>query len=363
MLALFRFTGVILGIVLCASLTAPAAIEPSFDTDECIEAATDIVVASQASSGELSILEVWKGDLKKGDKLTLSHLPAAPLPALSHFPAVAFDKSLDGKRIVMFLKPSSDAALHDKYTGATMLVWEGKIGDETPTSAVWIDGSCAYAFIQVMNPGDSLPIAIPMTERQLKGRTLTILNSDENDIRAALRITDLNRRIQALELPASSGSVSVRRDAFAAIGDCGRNAVGYLVRMFSERATDLDLVVDAIARAAGSQSDYEMNRLLLDEITYWRTTAPLLKIGWQSEKAADGSARYAGLLVQYQLLKHTLDKITVGKRDDQYSIVPEVHDFWLATPQLNDESDPDGVISRCNTRLESRSNGEPSTAP
>ncbi|MGA2233374.1 MAG: hypothetical protein ABSH22_20925, partial [Tepidisphaeraceae bacterium] len=167
-----RISGVILGMVLCASLAARAGLQPSFNADLCIEDATEIVVASQASNGELSVLEVWKGDLKKGEKLTLSHLPAIPLEARSNPRGVAFDKSNDGVRIVLFLKPSVDPSLHDRYTGAATLIWTGQISDETRTSAVWILGSTAWAFKQMHDPGDSIPTEIETTEQELKTRTL-----------------------------------------------------------------------------------------------------------------------------------------------------------------------------------------------
>ena len=41
---------------------------------------TDMVVASQEASGELNVLEVWRGQLKQGDTIQLADLPKAAPP-------------------------------------------------------------------------------------------------------------------------------------------------------------------------------------------------------------------------------------------------------------------------------------------
>jgi hypothetical protein len=133
--------------------------------------------------------------------------------------------------------------------------------------------------------------------------------------------------------------------------------------MFSARTSDLEFLVDTLSKTDDPSSGFGPDRLLEYEDIYWQSVARFLKVGWQTAKASDGTPLYPGLLVQYKLFRYTLDKVIIGNRVDHYNQVEQIHAFWLATPQLNDESDPDGVVSECNMRLKSLGNGEPTTAP
>src|SRR6516225_2237512 len=67
----------VLGLLVYAA-EAAAAIEPSFHLDGCSWHATHIVVISEGEKidGDVEVLESWKGDLKKGDRITVPELAA-----------------------------------------------------------------------------------------------------------------------------------------------------------------------------------------------------------------------------------------------------------------------------------------------
>src|SRR5262245_63476344 len=55
-----------------------AAIQPSFHLDACAWSATHIVVVTEGEKidGVVEVLESWKGDLKKGERITVPELAA-----------------------------------------------------------------------------------------------------------------------------------------------------------------------------------------------------------------------------------------------------------------------------------------------
>src|SRR5690348_13836561 len=97
-------------LAVAARQTPARELGPSFSLDDCGWFATSVVVVRTLSlkDGTVEVLETWAGDLRKGDKLTLSGLAAFADPdkrTILHGGGALPDQ-VSGSRVVLFLKPS-----------------------------------------------------------------------------------------------------------------------------------------------------------------------------------------------------------------------------------------------------------------
>jgi hypothetical protein len=159
--ALFR---ALVGAVAVVGLTPPAQAElvPSFDLSYAKQKATHVVVVD----GDGVVLEVWRGDLAKGDKLPFKagEKPinvVNPLPGEPGDPKVA---AVTGSRRVLFLTRGRNG---EAWTPASFPKPELRL------ATVWIEEGHCFAIYQFRNPGAGAQMhPLYMEEQGLKDEVL-----------------------------------------------------------------------------------------------------------------------------------------------------------------------------------------------
>jgi hypothetical protein len=333
-----------------------AELQPSFDLEDCVWNATDIVIAAQEGrvGDSLTVLETWKGNQPKGTALNVAGLPTAPLqvPTISTGADASAVQTVTGDRIVLFLKPVGMPAATPATVPATRpssATWVGADSrqGEARVSAVWIEGDKAYAFVQVKNPGPSTLVALDMTEAALKHRTQAILTA-QGDLQNATAVRDPVQRARALEPLAKGPYWHARRSAWPALGGCGKPALPVLHEMLREYRYDPALMVPAIAAAAGDSAGPELTAILRDELAYWRNIGPYLDVHWRD----DWKLRQRDLLWHhYFLLARLLRELGDLKYDRAGGVVTEVRAFWTSLPPLNNGARGDQILQECDRFL------------
>src|SRR5215213_2001906 len=162
-------------LLFLAALPARAGIRPSFNLSHCSWFATHVVVVTEGEmiDGRLLVLESWKGDLAPGDAVSVPELATFnPEPSrLAKRPLWVEDaeppRHVTGDRMVLFLKerPRAQAEGDEAARGR---VWEPASSGGVNVSALWVEGDKTYAFIQVMNPGDTILIDYGKSEGEVK---------------------------------------------------------------------------------------------------------------------------------------------------------------------------------------------------
>ncbi len=161
--------GLLLGLI-GMPLLAWAAIRPSFSLEECVKNATHIVVVTEGENidGIVEVMESWKGDLKKGDSLNIPELAefadkdSREINKRGEMTPTSLTH-VSGDRMILFVKQQIIAG-EKKWEAAVK--WGGM-----QVSTAWIEDGKVYAFIQVVNPGDSVLVNYWLaTEAELKAR-------------------------------------------------------------------------------------------------------------------------------------------------------------------------------------------------
>ena len=172
---LLLMAAAVLELLLCRQCLA--GIRPSFMLDYCTWHASDIVVVSQGvgSDGQLTVLETWKGLLKRGATLSIPSLTGYTPEVSKPFgrdqePPI---KAVTGKRMVLFLTrgPKVPEVSSQPASAATQpgIAWSSaSLYREMNVSMVWIENGQVYNFRQVINPGPSLLIPRDQTEEQFR---------------------------------------------------------------------------------------------------------------------------------------------------------------------------------------------------
>lgn len=324
-----------------------AGIRPSFSLEECAWPSTNIVVAARGDKpgAALTVLETWKGDLANGAIIEVVGLPATPIKVSTLFnrkPSVA---TVGGSRIVLFLK---QVATKDGGTLATqpaVRLFEGtaQFGG-AQVFAVWIEKDQAYAFQQIFNPGPTELHPLDQSEAKFKKDTLAILAA-KDELRKAKAIENPLDRARTLR-PMAAGSYSYeRKEAFEALGGCGKPALPMLREMLRYDRYDQSRLVHAIADAAGSDAGMEMTAILQDELTYWKSVSPTLEVGWGN---ADPTDRRQVLRNHYDLLDTGLRVLSKLPYQPSRDVVVQIRDFWSSLPQLNELNQ---IVNECDQVL------------
>jgi hypothetical protein len=213
--------------------------------------ATHIVVVTEGDKidGVVEILESWKGDLKKGDRLTI--------PALAWFASRPARKiNLDDdqsepkpgdpthvscSRMVLFLirehqKGQGNAANDPTWIGSTD-------SDSPPTwrrsqealfiSVAWIEAGRVFAMRQFINPGPVEIFDWSLTEREMRREVDDLLRTKPEIIKA-IALSDPNKVADAA-LPLIRGNLPISgHRMIGELGELGRRGVPALRRILQD---------------------------------------------------------------------------------------------------------------------------------
>ena len=337
-----------------------AAIRPSFMLDYSSWDSTNIVAARTTPQAGLFVVdESWKGDLRPGDHILVSDLrpPSGAVPISSYpktinpFGAVAepflqVPGQPPGSSVLLFLKRGkrSNGLTIAKDAGVLEREWEpANSFGEFKTSIAWIEAGQVYAFMQVMNPGDSLLTELGISPSKLRDRVAEIVRAQRN-FDDVLRIQSGNARAARLKSFLHSDAVPARQAALAQLGHCGPAAILTIREMLDDPTLSQEApeIVKAYVLAGGDEVSEDLNARLREELEFWRVTAPSLARGWWNETPIADALRnrYSITMELVVALQHT-------HYGDALSTATELRDFWRSLPQLNDPSGLDQMVEQC----------------
>ena len=354
--------GFLVGLLLSFTPRTYAKIRPSFGIDDCTWHATHIVVATEGDKidGRLTVLESWRGDLRPGDVISIPELtsfkPQSSQEIKTDMLGIKSDapKSyVTGSRMILFLKKkdqspekstnsANKSQRSDHWAPAS---WWQSIN----VSVLWIEGDQSFAFIQVMNPGDSILTYYPDSEKEIRDRAFEVMHLQETE-NAAVAIEDESRRAEALAPFALSELYYARDLAFAELQKCGKSAAPVLRRMLSDQ-TVLKVhseVIKTLAAAGDDEVADEMIAIVREEFGFWKETGPRLRDGWWDDI---NKPETEVLRNRYSKVLEALYSLKKLKPLGCKEVVTEFRDFWRSLPQLDDNSGLNQMSEECDKVL------------
>lgn len=325
-----------------------AAIRPSFWVDDSAWSATDIVVATEGETidGELQILEVWKGGLQVGGKISIPELAAfAPESKRTVTPGWLDEKKeelparVTGSRLALFLKKGEGAS--EKWLPATFY-------KEMNVAVVWSEQGKAYSFLQQMNPGPSLLMALRSSEAEIKAQTMKILET-QTALAEAASIKSLSLRAEALRPFINSKPNHAIQLALAELTKCGEAALPVLRAMLNDQTLlhrHFD-IVEVLGAVGGTAVGAELTCLVETETKFWEQSAPKLEQEWWHGKWP----RIVPLQNRYSKIMSALYALKKMKYGGCKIAVTQLRDFWRSLPQLEGKNGRSQLSEECEAVL------------
>lgn len=344
-------------LLLLAAPSARAAIRPSFYMEYCAWFATHVVVVTEGEKidGSLTVLESWKGDLAVGDIISVPELADFNAKSSRLIKKPIWDRStgppryVTCDRMVLFLKEKPHAKTEGDES-ARIRSWDSanRWGGMN-VSALWIEGETTYAFIQVMNPGPSILIDYGKSEGEIN-KIFSEMDDEHASLARASAVKDPAARAEALETFTASEQFPARDAAFEGLRGCGRPALPTLRRLLRDetRLKTHDLVIKTMSDIGGEDVGEELTRVVSEELSFWKATAPGLKEGWRNQfKGPETEDLYD----RYTKLYEALLGLKKLKYAGSYAVVNELRDYWRSLPQLNDRDEQDQITLACDELL------------
>lgn len=353
-------------LTLAVAQSTHAGFRPSFSLDISAWDATHILIVAVTPDNDVfTVIESLKGDVRIGESLTIpelrSDVDAVPI---SRYPkSRTFDRTDEngvsgqiprqpvGSQIVLFLRQLQGK--NAQYQGTNIPAgrqWQAanRYGG-MKVSAVWIDGDDLFCFQQLQNP---VPSRLGQCRQRdqldfpaLIRRTKDIVNTQDNLARV-LRLEDSNARADELKAIVY-GDVwyGARQGALQGLGKAGPDALRAIQEILDKPPVPYDMrdIIGAVVEATGRDAGNELDRLLQQNLSFWRTEGPNLTDGWWNQDPTPE----APLRLRYD------ETIEVIRALDRLHYTPakyaatELRDFWISLPQLNDPSGLDQMAKEC----------------
>ena len=331
----------------CA-LNSYAGIRPSFSLDYCAWNATHIVIATEGEEidGNFAVLESLKGDLGFGESISIQELSnfnseSSRQVKQSYSETPIASKYVTGAKMILFLRknPTSKA------------IWESAdFYKDFKVSVIWIEGEKTFAFIQTMNPGDSILVEFGKTEIEIRSRIFEI-NEIENSLNDVLKIENKTERAEELQDFVASDFYLAQKKAFDELKKCGENALPVLRKILKDQSL-LEIHPDAIetlAMVGGKKVGNELTEIVKEEMSFWKETAPKLSEGWWNDINNPDTEilrnRYSKVLEAIYQLKNI-------KFRNCKKVVTQFRDFWRSLPQLEDKGGLNQMSEECDKLLQ-----------
>jgi len=316
-------------------------------------------VHSRPADAAFEVVESLKGDLEVGARLVIPDLRpsndaepiasylAASKPAFCHPGSHLIPKQSAGSRVILFLVRGDDQHAtggKDEIEG-----WKpSDIMNSMQASAIWIEGSDLYAFMQVVNPG--LPLLCTLRESQTDVRN-RIAEIDQIQAQMALDISlpDGAGRAERLEQYVISNIRPVRFSALKELGKSGPSAIPVISTMIDDPAfaSESSELIHALVDAGGKKAGAELTRRLQRELEFWKSKGSSLRRGWWNENLNEYSPFRAHNSVTYELIVG-LEKI---RYRDALPTVVEFRKVWQSAPPADTSSTEDEIGRLCQELL------------
>jgi len=256
---------------------------PSFNLEVSAWTATDIVVATEGTKidGKLTVIETWKGDLKRDEEVSLPDL-AGFAPESARLVSRGFWEKDDptklpihvsGHRMVLFLTKSTTDAGKWEPTGRHKAI---------EASVVWIDGGQTYSFIQWMNPGPSKLMSLDKSADDFIAEASEIVKT-QSSIATAASIDDLKDRAETLKPFITSKHYFAPDAALHEMEKCGTAAMPILSTLIADDALlrQHGKYVETMGKACGAAAGPALTRVVATEAKFWKERIPTLDPLWQ----------------------------------------------------------------------------------
>ena len=308
-----RFCVVASGILLSVFVVVSGArggVLPSFHPT-CAYRATLIVVVQTESPEEarFRVLETWKGDKEKDEKVIV--------PGLAKF--------AKGEMVLFLCRKPGPVENGDEWESANFSDWR--------SSVAWIDGDEVSVLQQEEIPGPTrvVPMTFHKTRAKFKELIFFYLRTEQK-LAVAKAARDTEERVRIL-VEVLTGHYDRKDEACAELGRCGKAAVPAL-RSFIRGPLDHTQMyaIAAMADAGGDSVLPELDAMLQEELVYWKETAPTLKKGWWHDDSCSSkpSVRYGNLFA----LLHAFKKHPYPPAGQH---ITEIRDFFRAQPIFEED--------------------------
>src|SRR5262245_27031176 len=154
-------------VLICLPASAIAEIGPDFTFGYSAWKATDVAVVDPAGL----VCEVWKGELKAGDRLPVKAFKLAesaqvhyyrPVKGVSKTATNRIEEVTGSARVLFLIRDTKKSISNgEAWTAAS-------IGQRMDVAAVWLERGEVFAIRQWQNPGSSLMSALRMSEEDLR---------------------------------------------------------------------------------------------------------------------------------------------------------------------------------------------------
>jgi hypothetical protein len=347
-------------VLLAFPLTSFALIRPSFQLEACTWEATHIVVVNQACKTdiEVEVLESWKGNLKKGDFITIPDL-AEFIPEQTRVVKhrrfwededANLPTHVNGQRMVFFLIKDNFHGQADTSASATWKPAGKRRGgmDGMDVSMSWIEQGRAFAFRQIKNRGPTQLVSLSMTEADLKERVAEVVKGQKNLVNA-IDSGDQRKMADALFPLLRNGWNYSGYKALELVGRSGKEALPLLSRVLLEEASD-EWCYYAVAEMKKINPEAVgpvLTEVMMQELAFWKCKGPTLNSNWAVGVDED---ELDCLRCHHAKVNETLWLLKDLRYEGCRTVVDELQNLWLLLPQLRVE-DFDEVIRRCDQLL------------
>src|ERR1043166_9413250 len=341
--------------VLCLLATrycSNAISSPSFSPHYCSWIAEEIVIVTEGDvvDGDLIVLESWKGDLRQGDKVVLPELAIFATEEsrkLKYFPGrkqpTGAPKFVTGTRMVFFAKRASGSVAEtNRVPEITSRIPQRSaysLVDLVWVCTVWIEQDHVYGFRWISNPGPALLTFLDLSEQQLKQQVLEV-TATHDALNKATNITDSTARAKEAARFTSSQFWQGKDLAFEILAGCKEGALPVLREMLKDGSNlrRHEDAVKALGKAGGLSVGPDLTAIVQEELRFWKTTAPKLRIGWwnDNEQRLEWS-RVELLRDHYCKVLAALEALQKINYPNCERPVREFRDFWRSLPQLEDK--------------------------
>lgn len=327
-------------VLTITSSASSAAIRPSFYADGCAWNATHIVVATEGEKidGILTVIESWKGDLKKADTITVPELAAFADRKEREVKKGLFadDKPdpthVSGSRMVLFLIEGPKDEKDKRTWKPAGSIWKNRM----EVSVAWIEKNKVHAIEQQINPGPSELIYLGKNECEFACRVQEIVTMQARFYKA-MSAANPDQIAESVEGLLRSDSSNLGREAIKTLGNADKNGLVVLRKLLKQDAFEKfhEDVIEAMPNAGGASVGAELTVMLKEDLAFWKKASPGLKKGWWNgngiewEKVEHHRNHYSRSLAIIRGLQGI--KFPECRGDIQ-----AFRDFWVSQPQLGE---------------------------
>jgi hypothetical protein len=315
---------------------------PSFRLDGCAWEATHIVVVTGGDKfdGCVKVVESWKGDLKRGDTITVPELAEFAPDKMRVISKGLFQKDKDlpasvtCSRMVLFLIKRQEKGDGDK-PGKTTWFPANDSWKQMNVSVAWIEADKVFAFAQWINPGPSELIFWGMKESELSSRIEKVVGAQKT-LAEAIRENEADKLLSAVPPLLRSDSSYVREAVIRQLGESGTKGLPALREILKDESflNYHDAAILALGKAGGVTVGPELTEVLKKELAFWKKVGPGLKEeGWWNGAGVKWE-EVEGLRNHYSRVHAALRALKAIRFAECRETVTAFRDYWKSLPQL-----------------------------